>query len=996
MVFNSKNQSNKTPDDRPCFDDPIEELRRLFVDVFQAKGTERGRNPATRPVFLRLHGVAHGQLNVLPDLSKDLRIGVFGQKHSYPVYVRFSSDVQPGIPDLGGTIGVALKLFDVDGAKLLAQEETASTHDFIFQNHDVFFVDTAADMCEFTSLSLSGRANQYLEAHPRTKQILDEMRKRVQSVFGATYWSVLPSRYGDRFVKTKLEPVAPPTDNVIDEADPFYLKADLTRRLKERSVVFRMSVQFQKDESSFPIDRATERWSEVESPYIPIAELVLPVQDVDTRGQNEYGENLAFNPWHCLPEHEPMGSLSAARRIVYQSSANDRRNVNAIPVAEPEEPRPPTWKADKEYPMPVDTTIVRAAIHPAIGVGRVGSSDAWFIGPEICHAPPPTEGYRDTSGHLKREAARFRIYGYNSAGELVGELTSDTADIRWNVHVANEKAAWYKWQIALDVKEGEAARVQRRNPTIKGADRKVLSIDAGMESIRGKSQPSVICAGAFKKETVQLAELQTDESGRLIVIPGKGVSNSPSGNKVFDRAIEDPFANADDWYDDICDGPVDAVVSIAGRVIPVEGAWVLTAPPNYAPGVEGNRTLYDLLVDLYIQNKWLEPVKDISFTNDVYPMLRRLTRLGWVNAGYVFQYGPGSPYPFEDQQYVDRLRTTGSINDELRRIIFNSFRRPEPVEGNQMPWPWLYGDGMSARPADETNPNQNAHLSAEQHRILGEWAGGRFIDDWDDESGRKLPTSIDEVELVERPAMLDRAALDHCLADAFHPGCEVTWPIRHLSMFLKPFRIKRRDPNEPEPDYGERLTPELALGQNGPLHGQQPGGLTRWMGLPWQADTAYCRSGYDRAYDPFVPTFWPARVPNYVLLEADYQQAVDKNLSTEERLQAFVRRYYWNTPVDEAAGGPGNVNEVMLEMVRVFGSMAHLQKKDGILADPILPSEMLVATFGPDFSVSRPEALPVEMKAADAEAVTSVPSWDDPEVRASVPVPVTIPRSPKE
>jgi hypothetical protein len=37
------------------------------------------------------------------------------------------------------------------------------------------------------------------------------------------------------------------------------------------------------------------------------------------------------------------------------------------------------------------------------------------------------------------------------------------------------------------------------------------------------------------------------------------------------------------------------------------------------------------------------------------------------------------------------------------------------------------------------------------------------------------------------------------------------------------------------------------------------------MAVPWQTDTASCRSGYDLSYDPYVPAFWPARVPNEVL-----------------------------------------------------------------------------------------------------------------------------------
>ena len=45
-------------------------------------------------------------------------------------------------------------------------------------------------------------------------------------------------------------------------------------------------------------------------------------------------------------------------------------------------------------------------------------------------------------------------------------------------------------------------------------------------------------------------------------------------------------------------------------------------------------------------------------------------------------------------------------------------------------------------------------------------------------------------------AMLDRAALEFCLADAFHPGCEMTWPVRHASMYMAPFRIRHRRADE--------------------------------------------------------------------------------------------------------------------------------------------------------------------------------------------------------
>src|SRR5256885_6941797 len=78
--------------------------------------------------------------------------------------------------------------------------------------------------------------------------------------------------------------------------------------------------------------------------------------------------------------------------------------------------------------------------------------------------------------------------------------------------------------------------------------------------------------------------------------------------------------------------------------------------------------------------------------------------------------------------------------------------------------------------------------------------------------------------------MLDHAAMDDCLADAFHQGCEITWPMRHASMYRAPFRIREAAVNPPELQlYGSRLTPAVALSESGPLYAQVAGDLTRWM-----------------------------------------------------------------------------------------------------------------------------------------------------------------------
>ncbi len=204
-----------------------------------------------------------------------------------------------------------------------------------------------------------------------------------------------------------------------------------------------------------------------------------------------------------------------------------------------------------------------------------------------------------------------------------------------------------------------------------------------------------------------------------------------------------------------------------------------------------------------------------------------------------------------------------------RRSISGTLHRDS---WSPLPFPWLYGDAMNIPPA--MSPRQHAALTDTQMRFLQQWAAGEFIPDYDPEyappvrSTRSHPGS----SLICSPGLPWNSAWPmHFIPAAKCPGRCVrracTWRRSVSSMPL---------PNTIEPNYGSQLTSTITSSPNGPLNrGQAPGSITRWMALPWQTDAASCRSGYDRAYDPYLPTFWPARVPNQVLSEADYDIVMD-------------------------------------------------------------------------------------------------------------------------
>src|SRR5579871_6654717 len=95
--------------------------------------------------------------------------------------------------------------------------------------------------------------------------------------------------------------------------------------------------------------------------------------------------------------------------------------------------------------MTTHLNVQYCKIHPAVGIARVGdSTDESFIGPEAPGvAPDPPGGFKDRGGRLKRQAARFRIYGYNAQGRVVQEITAADATITWTVHLVNKKSAAY-------------------------------------------------------------------------------------------------------------------------------------------------------------------------------------------------------------------------------------------------------------------------------------------------------------------------------------------------------------------------------------------------------------------------------------------------------------------------------------------------------------------------------------------------------------------------
>ena len=538
--------------------------------------------------------------------------------------------------------------------------------------------------------------------------------------------------------------------------------------------------------------------------------------------------------------------------------------------------------------------IQSIAIHPAIGIARVGNApEDWFLATDLVGGvPEDKDSFRDAEGRIKRQAARFRAYATLRSGD-VRELTLDDVDeIGWRVEIANLKAGWYKFNYPMDLPVVGVTAPERRNADLTGAARAQLDIVPGAKAISGRDVGGPdfhFDDGVFFGKPVYLGELRTDSAGRLLFFGGRGdsapeVAGTPPTT----------FANNERWHDDVADGPIRASVRIGDRSFEATPAHVVVAPPNYGPGLFGIVTMDDVVQDLFIREGWITPPRATSFTRDIWPIFDRMTGHQWVNDGFVPILGAGSPLDARSAEVIDKLRDGSAAGAAYRQSVTALFRRPGESRPGALPP--TYGDALLDRRIngqllDPTR--QELFLTDLQYAHLGVWVAGTFEDDW-----QGVPTlpDFDALTGAEQVEQLDRAGLHECLGGPFHPGIEITWPFRRASMWAAPYRLR----SLPEgmavrQDYGDVLSVQEALSDDGPHGASGAGSLTRWLGVPWQTDEASCNSGllYSPSLYLSTPSFWGARVPNQVLSTEAYQLARNLSLPEAARRQHFLKRALW-------------------------------------------------------------------------------------------------------
>lgn len=337
-----RNEGLRLAEERPlpgedaALDSVIATIAEYMREHYQPGKFQRGGNTKT-------HGLVRGELIVRDDIPAHMRRGVFAEPRTFRAWVRFSGpgpDSPKDIDDVG-FVSCAIKLMGVPGPKLLDDEQ--HTQDFLSVCTPTFVTPNVVTNAVFQKAILRGTPVFYF-FRPGATHILDFLmqswwNETQTNPLEASYWSTVPYLLGEG--QAMLYSVRPKSNvrsripNVPFRPPDHYLRDAMVATLAQREVELDILVQVQTDPYRMPIENAAVRWPERLSPFVPVATLRIPRQTFASPAQFAFANNLSYNPWHCIPEHRPLGNQSRARRRMYWELSRFRQEMNQTPHVEP-------------------------------------------------------------------------------------------------------------------------------------------------------------------------------------------------------------------------------------------------------------------------------------------------------------------------------------------------------------------------------------------------------------------------------------------------------------------------------------------------------------------------------------------------------------------------------------------------------------------------------------------------------------------------------------
>jgi hypothetical protein len=313
---------------------------------------------AMRSVHAKSHGLLRGELKVLDGLPPVLAQGLFAAPGSYPVVMRLSTVPGDILDDSVSTPrGLAVKVVGVPGERVAGSEGEA-TQDFVTVNGPAFTAptgkkflgslkllaattDKAPGLKKALSAVMRG-TEKVIEAVGGESATLKAMGGHPEThILGETFYSQVPIMFGPYMAKVSIVPVSPELTALSGASlnvngKPDGLREAVVDFFARNTAVWEVRVQLCTDLETMPIEDASVVWPEEVSPYMAVARITAAPQTAWSEALSRaVDDGMAFNPWHALAAHRPIGSIMRIRQAAYKMSSGFRAARTGSPMVEP-------------------------------------------------------------------------------------------------------------------------------------------------------------------------------------------------------------------------------------------------------------------------------------------------------------------------------------------------------------------------------------------------------------------------------------------------------------------------------------------------------------------------------------------------------------------------------------------------------------------------------------------------------------------------------------
>lgn len=283
-------------------------------------------------------------LEVLLGLPDAARHGLFAFPGRFDAWVRLSNGGADKASDRKPDVrGFAIQAQGVQGPSALGQGAT-QVQSFLLINQPAFAFPRSDEFVDLVMHATQGPKAmiRYLFKRYGWWGVFQKIRRFAKS-FGKpftgfateTFYSAAPVACGPYAARVRLVPVGqkPLFTGKPSKKDRVDWAADFKAHMAKGALQFEVQLQFFVDEARTPIEDASVDWAESVSPYVTVARLTVPQQDMDGSVGQALAERIeaaAIDPWAALMAHRPLGEVMRARKAVYYQSQLGRQ-AGAVP-----------------------------------------------------------------------------------------------------------------------------------------------------------------------------------------------------------------------------------------------------------------------------------------------------------------------------------------------------------------------------------------------------------------------------------------------------------------------------------------------------------------------------------------------------------------------------------------------------------------------------------------------------------------------------------------